>query len=75
MKEILKEPLTYIAVYFFMMIFTFGHAYNSVPSEEKSSFANIPYTIHNGGGVKTLVGVASGIFWPLYWSVKIQEKT
>ena len=74
MKKILNEPLTLVVVYLFIAIYTFGHAFNGVPDEEKAKFAGIDYVIQNGGGMKTMIGFASGVFWPLYWSVKLQEK-
>jgi len=74
MKEWLREPITYVIIHIMMVIFTFGHAFNGVPKEEPGKFAGIDYTITNGGGTKTMVGIAAGFFWPLYWSVKLQEK-
>lgn len=74
MKKILNEPLTLVAVYLFIMIFTFGHAYNSYPSEEKTKWAGIEYVITNGPGIKSMGALVSSIFWPLYWSVELQEK-
>lgn len=70
----LKEPLTLVAVYCIIAIFTFGHAYNSYPSEEKAKWAGIEYTITNGPGIKSLGAGVSSILWPLYWSVELQEK-
>ena len=74
MKSIFLDPITHIAAYAVVAIFTFGHAYNGVPDEEAGKFGGVEYVIQNGGGIKTVVGIASGAFWPLYWSVKFQEK-
>jgi hypothetical protein len=70
----LKEPLTLVAVYCIIAIITFGHAYNSFPSEEKSKWAGIEYVITNGPGIKTMGAFVSSLFWPLYWSVELQVK-
>jgi hypothetical protein len=74
MKELLKEPLSYVFAYMLIGIFTFGHAWHSVPDAEKAQFAGIEYTIHNGPGTKFMAGFACSLAWPLYWSVKVQEK-
>ena len=74
MKDLLKEPLTIIVVYFIMVIFTFGHAYNNYPEEEPGYFAGTTYVIHNGPGTITFGALACSVAWPLYWSVKLQEK-
>lgn len=72
--KLLNEPLTYVAAYVIMIIFTFGHAFNGVPDEEGARIGNITYTVHNGGGTKAFVGFVAGVMWPLYWSVELQEK-
>ena len=74
MKKLLSEPVTYILAYIFMCVITFGHCYNHYPDEEKGSWGGINYTIANGAGTKTMGSFFSSIFWPLYWSVKLQEK-
>ena len=74
LKEALESPLTWIVAYLVVAIFTFGHAFNGVPKEEAGKFGGFEYVIQNGGGMKTTVGLLSGMFWPLYWSVKLQEK-
>lgn len=63
-----------IVFWLFMTIFTFGHAYNQYPSIEKGYFGSTEYTIHNGPGTKLFASFFSSIAWPLYWSVKVQEK-
>lgn len=58
-KELVSEPLTWIAFYVFMFINTFGHAWALIASNPQA----------NDGGV--MVGsFVSAVFWPLYWSVK-----
>ena len=74
MKNILKDPFTYIIAYFIVLLFTFGHAYNNYPKEEPWHFAGETYTIHNGPGTITIGSLACSVAWPLYWSVKLQEK-
>lgn len=69
----MKLIISGIALYAAMMIFTFGHAFNGIPDTEVSKYAGIEYTIHNGSGVKAMMSFVSGIFWPLYWSVELQE--
>lgn len=73
MKQALKDPITYIAAYVVVAVFTFGHAYNQYPNEEVGKFAGLTYTITNGPGTKGLGSIAASIGWPLYWSVKLQE--
>ena len=73
MKQILNEPSTYVIGYILMMIITFGNAYHRTPDEEIGKFAGSTYTIHNGPGIKATGAVLSSIFWPLYWSVKVQK--
>ena len=63
-----------IIFWLFMTIFTFGHAYNQYPSIEQGYFAGHTYEIHNGPGTKLFASFFFSIGWPLYWSVKIQEK-
>ena len=70
MKTILREPISYVIAYLFMIIFTFGHAYNNYPKEEPWQFAGQTYTIHNGPGTITFAAAACSIAWPLYWSVQ-----
>ena len=72
--KLLNEPTTFVLGYVFMIIFTFGHAYNHYPDEEARQFANITYVVHNGEGIKGMGSAVSSIFWPLYWSVRLQEK-
>ena len=74
MKKFFEEPASLMIIYLFMIIFTFGHAYHSVPDEEKSKFAGVEYTVHNGSGVKATGAFISSIAWPLYWSVQIWRK-
>jgi hypothetical protein len=69
----MKELSVFIA-YVLIGIFTFGHAYNHYPDTEEASFAGHKYTITNGPGTKTFASCASSLVWPLYWSVKLQEK-
>lgn len=63
-----------IVAWLFMSIFTFGHAYNQYPSVEQGHFGGHTYEIHNGPGTKLFASTFFSIAWPLYWSVKIQEK-
>ena len=74
LKEALNSPLTWIVAYLVVAIFTFGHCYNQYPNEEYGKFAGMNYTITNGPGTKGIASFASAGFWPLYWSVKLQEK-
>jgi hypothetical protein len=63
-----------IVAWFVMIVFTFGHAYNQYPSIEEGHFGGTTYQIHNGPGTKMGASLFMSIFWPLYWSVKVQEK-
>lgn len=63
-----------IVAWVLMMVFTFGHAYNQYPTIEEGKFGGVAYQIHNGPGTKMGASLFISIFWPLYWSVKIQEK-
>ena len=74
MKKIFEEPFTYVLIYAFMILFTFGHAYHSVPDEEPAKFAGVEYTIQNGVGTKVFGGAISAMAWPLYWSVQVWRK-
>ena len=77
MKKILNEPLTYvvlIALYCVVALFTFGYAWNKVPATEPAHFAGQDFTIYNGDGTRMMVATAASVAWPLYWSVKLQEK-
>lgn len=74
MKKLLGEPATHIVIYIFMFLFTFGHAYHSVPDQEHAKFAGIDYTITNGVGTKALGAFVSSFAWPLYWSVQVWRK-
>lgn len=64
-----------IVFWLFMTIFTFGHSYNQYPTIEQGRFAGVDYQIHNGPGTKLFASFFMSIAWPLYWSVKIQEKS
>lgn len=59
-----------IVAYVFGFIFTFGHAYNTIPSEEKAYLGGTEYTIRNGVGAKSTGAFLSSMFWPLYWSAQ-----
>ena len=58
--------LTYVLGF----IFTFGHAYNAVPTVEIGHFGGTEYTIHNGPATKAVGGFLSSTMWPLYWSAQ-----
>jgi len=73
MKQILKNPVSYILFYFIMVIITFGHAYHRTIKEEQRSFAGQPYTLHYGIGTRSIEGLFAAAMWPLYWSVQLQE--
>ena len=64
-----------IIAWLLMTVFTFGHAYNQYPSVEEGHFGSQTYQIHNGPGTKMGASLFMSILWPLYWSVKAQEKT
>lgn len=74
MKQFFNEPLTYVALYLMVGVFTFGHCWNQVPEIEKGYFGSTEYIIHNGSGTKMIASVGAAAAWPLYWSVKAQEK-
>ena len=74
MKKLLSEPLTYVFAYLVVAIFTFGHCYNQYPNEEHGNFGGTNYTITNGPGTKGVGSLVLSALWPLYWSVKLQEK-
>jgi hypothetical protein len=67
MKYIL-HPATFILGYLLAIIITFGHAFHDMPLEEKSWFAGVEYTIHNGPGFRASTAFMCAIAWPLYWS-------
>lgn len=69
----MKEASAIIG-YIFMVIFTFGHAYANYPDTEKGYFGGTEFTIRNGPGTKGSGALISSVAWPLYWSVKLQEK-
>lgn len=73
MKQILKDPVTYILAYFLMVIITFGHAYHKTTKEEHKTFAGQPYTLHYGIPTRSIEGLFAAAMWPLYWSVQLQE--
>lgn len=56
-----------------MFIFTFGHAFTHYPNVETKSFAGQKYEVYNDDGIKGISSVVSSLFWPLYWSIKVQE--
>lgn len=73
MKKLFDEPLTFIALYLMIGVFTFGHCWNQVPATEKHYFGGAEYIVHNGPGTKMIASVGAAAAWPLYWSVKVQE--
>ena len=56
--------------YILGFVFTFGHAYNAVPSVEKAHFGGAEYVVHNGVGTKTTGAFLASMVWPLYWSAQ-----
>lgn len=57
-------------LYVLGFVFTFGHAFNAIPSMERQSFGGIEYTVYNGPGTKSVGAFLSSIAWPLYWSAQ-----
>ena len=59
LKELLNNPLTWLALYLLIAINTFGHAWVMISTNPQANDAGI------------MIGAwGCAIFWPLYWSVK-----
>lgn len=65
LKELL-DPVMFVIYYPLMMIFTYGHAYVSVPD----TYEYVGHTLKNGVGTKSFEAFIASIFWPFYWSVQ-----
>ena len=59
LKDLLNDPLMWLALYLVIAINTFGHAWASISTNPQANDAGI------------MIGSwGCAIFWPLYWSVK-----
>jgi hypothetical protein len=66
----MKKAPYFIAVYVLVALFTFGHAFNNRPPTTQAWGQMRPTTDAD----RFFAGAASGIFWPMYLSVKFFEK-
>lgn len=73
LKDFFSEPAAYALIYILMFVYTFGYAFNHFPSQVRKEFAGIEYTQHFSSAEKSIAGLFSAAFWPLYWSIELQE--
>jgi hypothetical protein len=72
-KKILSKPENFFLFYFIMFIITFGNAYHRSPQIEHKTFAGVEYTVRNEPPFRAFEAMFAAGFWPLYWSVRLQE--
>jgi hypothetical protein len=64
----ISEPAFWLMTYFWMMIFTFGSAYHSVPK----GYVTWGGTFIEYGVFERSIGAfMASVGWPLYWSAKL----
>ena len=70
----MKDPFyTCLIAYVAMFIFTYGHAFNRYPTSYETTIMGKPVTVNTTSGEAACGALMVSMFWPLYWSVKVQE--